>query len=88
MSPSDFEPLAVQVSIRVTETTLANMIGASRENVSRAIAHFRRAGDVRRERGLWLLPRPDEMRLRYSWVSEAEARAVTANELRSARRSS
>jgi CRP-like cAMP-binding protein len=70
----------VEVSIRVTEATLANMIGASRENVSRAIAQLRRAGDVRRERGRILLPRPDEMRVRYSWVTEEEARVITAKE--------
>lgn len=68
----------VQVGIRVTEATLANMIGASRENVSRALAQLRRAGDVRREHGLLLLPRPDELRRRYSWVSEDEARVVNS----------
>jgi CRP-like cAMP-binding protein len=77
----------VEVSIRVTEETLANMIGASRENVSRAIAQLRRAGDVRRERGRLLLPKPDEMRIRYSWVTEEEARVITAKERAPARRS-
>jgi CRP/FNR family cyclic AMP-dependent transcriptional regulator len=66
----------VLIRIHVTETTLANMIGASRENVSRAIAKLQRAGDVRRERGLFVLPHPDALRARHSWVTGEEARAV------------
>lgn len=66
----------VRIKLRVTETTLASMLGASRENVSRAMAHLQRAGLVRRQRGLLLLPQPDELRLRYSWVTEEEARTV------------
>lgn len=68
----------VRIRIHVTETTLANMIGASRENVSRAIAKLQRAGDVRRERGLFVLPHPDALRARHSWVTGEEARAVSA----------
>lgn len=67
---------AVQIRLRVTETTLANMIGASRENVSRAIAHLQRAGEVRRERGVLVLTQPGELRLRYSWVTDEETRTV------------
>jgi CRP/FNR family cyclic AMP-dependent transcriptional regulator len=66
----------VLIRVHVTETTLANMIGASRENVSRAIAKLQRAGDVRRERGLFVLPHPDSLRARHSWVSDEEARTV------------
>ncbi len=66
----------VQISLRVTDSTLASMLGASRENVSRAMAHLQRGGEVRRQRGLLLLPQPDELRLRYSWVTEEEARTV------------
>jgi CRP/FNR family cyclic AMP-dependent transcriptional regulator len=66
----------LQIRLHVTETTLANMIGASRENVSRAIARLQRAGDLRRDNGLFVLMRPDEMRLRYSWVTNEEARSV------------
>jgi len=66
----------VRIRIHVTETTLANMIGASRENVSRAIAKLQRAGDVRRERGLFVLPHPDALRARHSWVTGDEARVV------------
>lgn len=68
----------VQIKLRVTATTLASMLGASRENVSRAIAHLQRAGEVRRQRGLFVLPRPDQLRLRYSWVTEEEVRTVAA----------
>src|ERR1700737_2152314 len=66
------------IRLHVTETTLANMIGASRENVSRAMARLQRAGDVRRERGLFVLPHPDALRARYSWVTGEEARAVSS----------
>ena len=68
----------VRIPLRMSETTLANMIGASRENVSRAMAHLQRAGDVRRERGLLVLTKPDELRLRYSWVTDDEARLVSS----------
>jgi CRP/FNR family transcriptional regulator len=68
----------VQISIHVTETTLANMIGASRENVSRAIAKLQRSGEVRRKHGLFVLVRPVELRARYSWVTNEEARVVSS----------
>lgn len=68
----------VRIRLHVTETTLANMIGASRENVSRAIAKLQREGAVRREHGLFLLAQPDELRVRYSWVTGAEARVVSS----------
>lgn len=68
----------VRIRLRVTETTLANMIGASRENVSRAVAQLQRAGDIRRERGHLVLPQPDQLRLRYSWVTDEEARLVSS----------
>lgn len=73
----------VQIKLRVTETTLASMLGASRENVSRAIANLQRTGEIRRERGILVLPQPDELRLRYSWVTEQELRTVGAKRLRS-----
>lgn len=68
----------LQIPIHVTETTLANMIGASRENVSRAIAKLQRNGEVRRKRGLFMLVRPGELRARYSWVTDEEARVVSS----------
>lgn len=68
----------VQIRLHITETTLANMVGASRENVSRAIAQLHRSGYVRRERGLFLLTQPDELRDRYSWLTGEEASVVSA----------
>jgi CRP/FNR family transcriptional regulator, cyclic AMP receptor protein len=68
----------VKIRLHVTETTLANMIGASRENVSRAIAKLLREGAVRRERGLFVLAQPDQLRARYSWVTGEEARVVSS----------
>jgi CRP/FNR family transcriptional regulator, cyclic AMP receptor protein len=68
----------LQIPLHVTETTLANMIGASRENVSRAVAKLQRSGEVRRQRGLFVLLRPEELRTRYSWVSDEEARIVSS----------
>lgn len=71
----------VLIELGITETTLANMVGASRENVSRAIAKLRRAGWLRREqgRGRLSLTDPGELRRRYSWVSAEEARRVRAD---------
>lgn len=65
----------IRISLRITETTLANMLGASRENVSRAVAQLQRNGDVRREGGRFLLTRPDRLRDSYSWMTEEEAQA-------------
>lgn len=66
----------VRIKLRLTETVLANMLGASRENVSRAITQLQRTGDVRREAGFLVLPHPDDTRDRYSWVTADEARVV------------
>lgn len=66
----------VEIRLHLTETTLANMLGASRENVSRALALLLRSGDLRRERGVFLIARPQDLRSRYSWVSSDEARTI------------
>jgi CRP/FNR family cyclic AMP-dependent transcriptional regulator len=68
----------LQIPFHVTETTLANMIGASRENVSRAIAKLQRSGEVQRKHGLFVLVRPVELRARYSWMTNEEARVVSS----------
>jgi CRP/FNR family transcriptional regulator, cyclic AMP receptor protein len=70
-----------RIKLRLSETTLANMLGASRENVSRALAQLLRSGDVRREGGFLLIPRPDDLRNRYSWVTANEARALSSKEV-------
>jgi CRP/FNR family cyclic AMP-dependent transcriptional regulator len=66
----------IQIRLHLTETTLANMLGASRENVSRALAVLLRSGVIRRERGAFVIARPDDLRRRYSWVSTDEARTI------------
>ena len=76
-----------RIRLQLTETTLANMLGASRENVSRVLARLRRSGDVRREHGFLLIPRPDDLRSRYSWVSAKEARTVSPKEVLAVRAS-
>lgn len=77
-----------RIRLRLTETTLANMLGASRGNVSRVLAQLRRSDDVRRERGFLLIPRPDDLRSRYSWVTAKEARTVSSKEVLTASASS
>ena len=71
--PSD---RGVRIGLRITETTLANMIGASRENVSRAIVRLQRAGELHRDKGRIYLMHPDSLRRRYSWVTAEETRSV------------
>lgn len=66
----------VEIRLHLTEATLANMLGASRENVSRALALLLRSGDLRRERGIFLVARPDDLRSRYSRVSSDEVQTI------------
>lgn len=61
------------IRVQLTETTLANMLGASRENVSRAVARLVRSGDVRRENGYVVMPNREGLRARYSSVATDEA---------------
>jgi CRP-like cAMP-binding protein len=74
-----------RIRVHVTESTLANMIGASRENVSRAIARLARGGDLHRKNGVFVLTHPDELRQRYSWVTTDEARYVMSRQSDSTR---
>ena len=62
------------IRVQLTETTLANMLGASRENVSRAVARLVRSGVVRRENGYVVMPDREGLRARYSSVARDEAR--------------
>ncbi len=59
-------PDGVRIPIRLTQETVANMLGASRENVSRALARLTRQGEVRRKGGVLLIPRLEELAERYS----------------------
>ena len=66
----------VRIKLRLTESALANMVGASRENVSRALGHLQRAGDVSRAGGYLVLADPRATRERYSWFTDAEVHLV------------
>ena len=64
------EPVAdgVRVSAQLSQATLANMVGASRENVNRALSRLVRLGDIRRSGNTIIIPNLEELRARYSWV--------------------
>ncbi len=64
------EPLAdgVRISAQLSQATLANMVGASRENVNRALSRLVRLGDIRRNGSMIIIPKLDELRARYSWL--------------------
>jgi hypothetical protein len=44
------------------------MVGASRENVNRALSRLVRLGDIRRNGSMIIIPKLDELRARYSWL--------------------
>jgi CRP-like cAMP-binding protein len=46
---------------RVTQTDIANMAGVARENASRAINEMLRSGILSRERGHYVIERPDKL---------------------------
>jgi CRP/FNR family cyclic AMP-dependent transcriptional regulator len=50
------------VTPRISQTTLASMIGVSRENVNRALATLTASGAVRRENGRYILVAEDRLR--------------------------
>src|SRR6202162_1177494 len=54
----------VRISMRVTQQTLAGMIGASRENVNRAVSRFVARGDIAQEAGTITILRAAELRKR------------------------
>ncbi len=64
------EPLAdgVRISAQLSQATLANMVGASRENVNRALSRLVRLGDIRRSGSTIIIPKVDALRARYSWL--------------------
>ncbi len=69
-------PGGVRIPIRLTQETVANMLGASRENVSRALARLARQGEVRHQRGVLVIPRLDELAERYSDFEETPQRMM------------
>jgi len=59
-------PNGVRIPIRLTHETVANMLGASRENVSRALSLLARRGDVHYTRRSLVIPKLADLAERYS----------------------
>ncbi len=59
-------PDGVRIALQLTHETIADMLGASRENVSRALSRLARQGDVERRGGWLVIPRLGTLRARYS----------------------
>jgi CRP/FNR family transcriptional regulator, cyclic AMP receptor protein len=64
LADSRGEPAApgIRIAIKLSQGTLAGLIGASRENVNRALAYFITNGDVRHDDGYFTILRADELR--------------------------
>ena len=60
------EPVALgtQITLPLSQSTLAGLVGASRENVNRALSRFVSLGVIRLERGRITLLRPEALRRR------------------------
>ncbi len=58
----------VRIPAQISQGTLANMVGASREKVNRAILRLIRLGDVRRSGSTIVIPKVEELRRRYGWM--------------------
>jgi CRP/FNR family cyclic AMP-dependent transcriptional regulator len=58
------ERVGAGAQITVSQKTLAGLVGASRENVNRALSRFASLGAISLERGRITLLRPDELRRR------------------------
>jgi CRP/FNR family transcriptional regulator, cyclic AMP receptor protein len=58
------EPVGAGAQITVSQRTLAGLVGASRENVNRALSRFASLGAISLERGRITLLRPEELRRR------------------------
>jgi CRP/FNR family transcriptional regulator/CRP/FNR family cyclic AMP-dependent transcriptional regulator len=56
----------VVIDVHLSQRTLAGMVGASRENVNRALNRFSSLGYIRQEHGHITVLRPDELRKRSS----------------------
>ena len=53
-----------QVTVPLSQRTLAGLVGASRENVNRALSRFAALGAIKLERGRVTVLRPEELRRR------------------------
>ena len=58
----------IVIGIPLSQRTLAGMVGASRENVNRALHRFVELGYIRQARGTITVLKPDELRRRGSRV--------------------
>lgn len=58
----------VRIPGNISQTMLANMVGASRENVNRALARLVKLGHVRRRGSTIIIPKLEELRANYSWL--------------------
>jgi CRP-like cAMP-binding protein len=57
-------PEGIRIRTRLPQRTLAGMVGASRENVNRALRRFIVRGDIKQENGYITVVRPAELRKR------------------------
>ena len=60
----DLSGKEIQISVPISQRTLAGLVGASRENVNRALSRFASLGLIKVERGHVTVLRPDELRRR------------------------
>ncbi len=58
------ELAGAQKTLKLSQSTLAGLVGASRENVNRALSRFASLGYINLDRGRITLLRPDELRRR------------------------
>jgi CRP/FNR family transcriptional regulator/CRP/FNR family cyclic AMP-dependent transcriptional regulator len=63
-SHGEDSPQGRRIKIRLPQRTLAGMVGASRENVNRALARLSDHGDIAVESGHIIVLRPAELRKR------------------------
>jgi CRP/FNR family transcriptional regulator/CRP/FNR family cyclic AMP-dependent transcriptional regulator len=54
----------ILIGVTLSQRTLAGMVGASRENVNRALSRFSELGYIKQERGNITLLKPDDLRRR------------------------
>jgi CRP/FNR family cyclic AMP-dependent transcriptional regulator len=52
----------IRIGMKLSQGTLAGLVGASRENVNRAIAYFLTNGDIRHDQGYFTVVRVNELR--------------------------
>jgi CRP/FNR family transcriptional regulator/CRP/FNR family cyclic AMP-dependent transcriptional regulator len=69
-------PDGVRIPAQISQTMLANMVGASRENVNRALARLVRLGQIRRKGHTITIPRLEDLRGRYSWSVPQRSESV------------